>query len=886
MKEKDEEVRKTLTASSLINVNREKEEDRYSRQFTLSNIEDRQKQGSLNGNILKDEQDGPGEIKLTLNKELLRTCLNNIIIDNEGKHSEEWKNLYDAADKVMQFIIQKKSLDSDQGILLLLSLSEACIHYNETHIDKSGKKADGRKKNVRDIRVLLRSSFAGAAGDEADPGPVSEERVNERKKGASENVKRFSKYYTAFSKKIGKDMIGSAEEKLRRRWNALRSCEEDILIYRQTHTDDKKIDPKVLHVLNEYKNIRSQILFIDRLKKTGGHKDVFKNEIADDLLKKTYKIEGKALPADAPVSKEKDGEGLSAKQLTGLSEIDTWVMRNFNNGGYMACFGGTTDRSDIINSLFSLSRRERLYIYYLVEKRERINPSIEGFGESQTTYEPDVSAFKNQMIAIKLKFYSRFSGGYIYWNKLSQAMAIATRTRPLLQTATQNAELMSKREDVIRNDNRLTENQKEQKIHLTALYRKLQEGKKILEKLKKEKKENIKKSLKEQLDILREQAGDELTALQELDGRIEKKNLAEVRESVEGAGAKKASKKGDAKQYLSGMTGDIGGGAFKATKLVKEKVLGFNEETCKSILGVMNPANAFAGTFGGVMGFIFGVMALIDGAESMSWADFTENGLGLLSSVASTASKGANLAKVFTGEEYFLTGTEYSSALVVADLALQAVHTVSMTRDEYHRMKASQKLKKLVAAKKKKGESAEFEKNMYRLQDRISDSRAKSTFTKLALTGATVAALFVCPPVGAVIGAVQFAGGIVNRVVENRRKRSNKYYLFDKHFKIDEQADKLIKDKKVKATADKETLKNQLRRRVAASVGFASPSDAADAFAKRYAKKMIELANAGGEHGEYYVQLIKGFGLYYRYLGPGHKKNRPKEADLAKKITF
>lgn len=903
MKENNEEVLKPRLTSSFISTdkNLNTDKDRYLG-FTM---EDPMKKELQNNNIVNGEQHVSKAVHLSISEDSLYEDLERISFENKGKHSDEWKALYAAASKMQGFLLKlDNKIDTDEGLLDLFTLSEACNHYYNTHLEAGGKKADARKQIVMNIQRKISAACAAAAGGQAKKAPVTAEQVRKRKKGASENVKRLSEYYAAFSKKIGEDVVGSPEEKLRRRWNVLRSCEEDIRIYRYTHTDDSKISPEVLHVLNDYENIRPQIMFLDKLEEAGAHKALFENKTAKDVLEKTYRTEGKELPSKVTGSKDKGREELTDEQLAGLSEIDTWVVRNFNNGGYMACFGGTTDRSDIIHSLLSLSRRERMYVYYLVEKRERVNPSMEGFGVSQTSYVPDVKAFKSRMIANKLKFYSRFSGGYIYWNKISQAMAIATRTRPLLQTAEENAKILKKKEDLISDDGLIKnirlrdehqddkddqiqkDNKLEQKQNLQLLYTSLQSGKELLDKIRKEKKADKKRQLEDRLKAVRQKAGEALAALQELDEKIEKKNLKAISESVEGAGVNKASKKADVKQYLSGMPGDIGGITLKTGNLIKEQVLGFSKETSDSILSVLAPGNATLGAINSVIGFVFSAIALVDGAAGMSWMEITESGLGLTASLAGVASKGAGFVKLFTGADNVLTGKTYASGLIVADLALQGVHITTMTRDEYHRMKASQKLKKLIKDKKIRGKKAEFAINMNRLQDRISDSRAKTSFTKLALSGAMVSTLFVCPPVAAVIAAVGFVGGIVNRVVENRRKRANKYYLFDKHFKIEEQADELIKEKKVKETVDKETLMSQLRRRVASSVGFASPSDAADAFAKRYAQKMIELANAGGEESKYYIQQIKGFGLYYRYVGPGHKKNRPSAADLAKKITF
>ena len=238
MKEKNEELERNSTVSNIFQLKQENEDVQYQRQFTIRN-EDMNITGSRNTGILIDQDDDREGIKLSLNLKNLIGRLQNISADNEGRHSGEWKDLYEAASQVMTFIVQKRPVGSDTGIALLLQLSEACHHYNETHIDKSGKKIDERKKNVRALRKLICDCFADEVREKLQQDDLPEEPEDIRKEEAEANVKRFSEYYVAFSSKIGKDMIGSAEEKLCRRWNALRSCEEDIRIYRLANNDDK-----------------------------------------------------------------------------------------------------------------------------------------------------------------------------------------------------------------------------------------------------------------------------------------------------------------------------------------------------------------------------------------------------------------------------------------------------------------------------------------------------------------------------------------------------------------------------------------------------------------------------------------------------------------------
>ncbi|MBQ4257682.1 MAG: hypothetical protein II713_01630, partial [Clostridia bacterium] len=58
---------------------------------------------------------------------------------------------------------------------------------------------------------------------------------------ARDNVKRLLEYYRAYCTRVGNDLLASDEEKIRRRWNVLKSCEQDILIYGGQHSMNKKL---------------------------------------------------------------------------------------------------------------------------------------------------------------------------------------------------------------------------------------------------------------------------------------------------------------------------------------------------------------------------------------------------------------------------------------------------------------------------------------------------------------------------------------------------------------------------------------------------------------------------------------------------------------------
>ncbi|MCR4641735.1 MAG: hypothetical protein K5697_06875 [Lachnospiraceae bacterium] len=831
----------------------------------------------------------------------LRQSFNVLQGERGGKHSGEFKRLWNAFAGVMK--LQEKEKYDDADLLAFMNLGEACTHYLETHAGRSGAAIARRKEEAGKIRGVIDRGFSACASKYSEvTETLTEKEFNERKEGAGKNVSRLADYYSAFSMKVGADLIATSEEKLRRRWNVLKSCERDIRIYRRAHLDDKDRDTKESRLVQEYFRLQKQIVYLDALKSQGGHGMLFENRTSDQLKRNAYRHEGKALPPESVKMAGGESEGLSGEQLSRLSEIDTWVVRNFNNGGYMAYFKGRSDRSDFIHTLLSLSKRERLYIYYLVEKNERLNPTMEGFGASQTDYKPSVDAFKDRMVANKLKFYSRFSGGYVYWAKLKQAMAISQRCRPMLEAAAKNSWL-AKKEDERKQDNiiedpiieedkvQLTDIQKKQKKHLQELYRALKNGKDLLEALEKEKDEKERTAKQQQLADIRSTAANALRELQKLDRTIEQKSFEEIRSSAEQAKVKKTPAKTDVKAYLGDAPQDIGDFVMKGNNLLAEFKLGISDEMVESIGGILAPGAGSLVTLGSLINVVFGAMAFYDSCSDMGWTEFTQSGLGVLVSVGKLAQKGAKTIAAFKDVSGtvmdFLTGKLLLRAMVVVDTGMLALKSTVMLRDEYHAAKAAGMAASIIKKKRGQGERKEYERKLLLLQDKVDDKKLTTLGTSAVLTGVTIASLFVCPPLVPVLAAVGLVGGIVSKAIGKRQTRSIKYGLFDRHFDIDSAVDSLIRQKKIPEPVDDETrdeLKSQLRRRVAADLGYVSPSDAAAAFAGQYAAYLLRNANAGGADSDYYIHLIKSFGLTYRYDGVDSKKNRPSAETLKKKL--
>lgn len=112
-----------------------------------------------------------------------------------------------------------------------------------------------------------------------------------------------------------------------------------------------------------------------------------------------------------------DGDNtLSAATMEGVRKIDRWMLRHMHETGLTE-----NDKFAFVSKLLQLSARERLYMYYIIEKGHRHEPMVSDVVESQLSYVPDKDAFASRMKMSKLRLFRRAANGSIYWDKLSDA---------------------------------------------------------------------------------------------------------------------------------------------------------------------------------------------------------------------------------------------------------------------------------------------------------------------------------------------------------------------------------------------------------------------------------------------------------------------------------
>ncbi len=522
---------------------------------------------------------------------------------DDSKHSESYIDLKTALSEcadVVRDINAGKFTWTSENYNSFNRLYEAVSRYVNDHMDARSKDGKKRLDSAINLKLALYNMSSEILWQEGVKTDIEKTRYDSKELDAArDNVKRLIKYYRAYCTRIGNEIIPTDEEKLRRKWNVLKSCEQDIRIYLDSKFG-KKLSTEAAYLKAEYYSLRNQML-LRELATRKGEKQAFTNsylstiEDHEKLLKKD-KIE------DNKESLVKQEDGLTKQQVAALSKIDTWVVRNFRNGGYFGMF--KCDRTDIIGRLFSMDRRKRMYIYYLVETKQRLAPSAEGLICSQLGYVPDVDVFKDRMIANKLKFYSRFSGGYVYWNKLTEAIAIAEQASPVLkdikdfldEEAKEEKKKLKKAGNILEIDDSIDESLEDSKISedKPIMLEKDENPNDII--IIKNKKINVKKpekytkeELEQAQEVLRKQLiSSSVKAIRYLQSNLDKKskkknkapvfnenaillqnyevsaariaaNMSAINNALEAKKASAAKKSKDVKDYLGGMPKDING---------------------------------------------------------------------------------------------------------------------------------------------------------------------------------------------------------------------------------------------------------------------------------------------------------------------------------------
>ncbi len=843
--------------------------------------------------------------------------------ENEGLLVEKNEPLIDQIEKGKLELGQK---DYEK----IFHLNEALTDYINGHINARWKAGKKRFQDAFLLREKLTSALKTTLKEAGLPGEANPiEADDEEQKEALRNVDNLCDYYRVYSKKVKGDMIATYEEKLRWRWNALKTCERDIRIVMGigANTKERKF------IVQEFETLRSQILLLEekeqkeqkaaKAKESDGEKEAVeeKDTLADKIHKHALKMMGaseaqineeirdkekllddksltmsnKKIEIEKKKGLDNEDDGLEKEQLKGLQQLDAWVIRNINNGGYMTFGLNKSDRTDFASRFLAMSKRERLYAYYLVESKERVNPTFDGFAKSQVTYVPDLATFKDRMIASKFKIHKRFSGGYIYWTKLARAMSIVGKAKEPIR-------LMSDaiQEQVSENDNKdinglktyeELDKAREQKaklmLHLLVKMvkqsgntegkteGKTEESSSEKETEKQTTEDRVKNLAKEILDIQKKIADFQHNPLKggyEDYRDLTEKNLQGVKDESLAGGE------------ILDTVNQVGVETFGHVNNIYNIVSSSRQMTLPADIRFTEFANTVLGAVGSCMGAVaglivnlVGIIGLAYGYKSMTELDVAAGLCGVTIGFSGVASSVGNIvASVTKNTEQISNITKSGVVLASVGVIISGVQTASYLTKGYQRKKASQ-------LAKANENPDRFRDGMVKMNRKLGKRQRISAFSGLATAmsglglsiagvAMTGAALLFAPVLGIVGAAVGIVGGIASKIVDHqyakkmRKELNNAFFNADDLYKeVEEEWKKEHKVDGDLSKKQKETLKAQMMRRMAADLGFYSENDMAMAIAGRYAEYLFKGSKLpeNDVHGNMCRAMIKGLGVKY-----------------------
>ena len=784
-------------------------------------------------------------------------------------------------------------------------LSECANVYYDTH---RGHQFTERGKNRREACDMVRTlteEFYNMLAKRMGMKPMPP--VTERKKikdlttedgvKAGARIKELAANYGKWKKHFAL-REGCENTNIRDKADLFKVYEKDIEIYKATHQvkDWPKEIEDAIRAANYYK---FQNVVIYEFQKREG-------KIQDPLMKLTQehanKLDHRQLREPKLTIEEMD-KNLTSEQLAAIDKIDRWFLRNYNNAGYVGRLATIRNHhGEVISELLSKSKRERLFIYYLLEKDKRKSPEIQDAFRSQTDYVPNLSKFKKPMLATKLKVMSRLFGDYVYMYKLTDVMQINMDYQQELQDCARFANMEKKQGE------KLPDDPAEQRpVLLKDLYDKT---KAYRDCLAKKQKDGVKKPEEDpEVVTLRTAAQTTLDALINADTALGKEqSYGEIGE----LGKKKSDKvynvKNTNKEDLPDNTGTFASAGSAAVGAVPTMVNGWaaskdmyrkaeafvtggdykeyswrlkDSGLASNQVFTATGAAAIAG-LGDLMSAIYGIYYLSKSAGGMHAGDI---GLAVTNIIGSLGKTGQAALKAYETYKFYAQQAadfdaskafEASKTLQGVGIGVSAISTgtntytaisggldmlnsknskellkekkqeivkkklkLSWETDEQKKQREAKESPEEKQKREKEFLQARYEENMLKLSGKMSERKA--TYAGIQAVGSAIGTVaLVIPGIGTVIGFVGTALGALAGGLSGKAMTTIRTAMFDDYFKFDEYIQKAEKvmAKRNQEIYDMEEFKTRMRRSLAASIGFTDLKSACDQIAKRYADQI------------------------------------------------
>lgn len=796
---------------------------------------------------------------------------------------------------------------TEERLALLIQVKTATSGYMGTYTNWFTKRK-GRYKNAAVINSFAEAEISKIYDDlmqkkkeekENTGAPAAEpEEVFEEATLALTSLQSLKGSYDAYCKKIDSSVLDGEVEKLRKKVQFFKNYDANFKALeslRAMDRTDKKLKTwcnkrgnlsleKIDTAFSDLKTIYDKLVFeytiLSKTKKVVVNKGLSESEKYKEDLDKVYendltsqKTQAKKIELDKNVDKT-----LTKEQLKCIQDIDNWIVRNMFNGGGLGLVLGVlkTDYSALANELFSLTKRERLTIYYLICERKRNSANAEDILEAQS-YKPDLSVFKDKMLASKVLLTSRVTAdGYVYWQKIGEALRATRHLAPFVELYSLNEEDLTKKMTESNDAGETKEEKKDSSQLNNAATR-------ILGAVRKLKEGNLsKEERKEQNDLI-------MNAITEIDAVSEK--YKDVLRDYEGKGnqVSKAVTVNKVARDLRNINQ-----VAKNSKLIL-KISAFQK--LSTFVKGINFTTAGGNAINGVLSAIASIAVLTTNA-GMSWGEFFTEGTRAASGVADAvfggfgayyyAEKGYEFMKELPGTMKIVGG-------VAAGLKM-GVGAIDIFRSA-GQMKRCNDMQKALE-EKHKGKSQEdkeyrFEKGMLDLAQNLARRKARMGGMAVLVGGALLgsvlgpAGIISTVLVGASVGLDVLNVGAMGNLKSIRELAFDSYFglnnFYENRFKeINE--DRKANNQKELSDKEKYRLKLDIRTRISLDKGFSSRMDAQNFIAGEYAQKiryaLFEDKENREENEKVYVPLVNALGLKYK-----PESDKPTEEAIKKKFA-
>ncbi len=841
------------------------------------------------------------------------------------KGSVYYTEMRDAVKHVMT-LTEKLIIDREKGteevsendlVEAMTRLSETAHIYYDTH---RGMRNTQKGKNRKEASTLIRN-LTDHFFDDMDiklnnegliPAVKREGYTEKEGKQARSRLSELVKQYGKWKKHFA---YNEADERanVKAKADLFAVYERDMDIYRSLYRKNpEKMVPDIAYIIKEARYYKVQNRVLKSFEKSG---IVERDPVYDLATKHVDRMDYKK--PEEELSPEETDRDLSKEQLMAIERIDRWFIRNYNNGGIVGRpLNIKNHHGEIVLALMSRTKRERLFIYYLIETGARKDPKVFDAYASQTEYKPDIDKLKRQMVASKIKLMSRLVGGYVYMHKLSEALQINRDYKELIKDSARITRMEKEGTD----GSELKDPLEIRSLMLKKAYISCKNYKEKAEECSRAK-EKERAGLEKQVAEAEKQYKKDFEALLAADDAVGEA------ESKYGQSGEKGEKSGD--RLLNRE--DDNKGEFKSNldtyAVAGEKGGEFTAAGINAVVGTAGllsgrrgsnswhlsdssiakvskyshgyTASAISG-LGHAMAVMYGIYNLYENGAKMHAGDKAREVAEMLSSGADSYISyrtGVELVGKYArsaGEVKKSRAVEVSGSLKTASFVTSGVglmiDTYNLTAGvldcnnannaAYYLDKKLEKAKSLKDAPEneteeqkeerlKKRKEARYDRDMLKLADLMSGHKVKYSGLQ-AITNISSMLGVTVPGIGVVLSAAGAVGGIVVSILNAVDMGNIQEAMFDRYFHFDEFMEK-VKERmaeKGRKIHDEKEYRNRMRRKLAAAAGYGDMTAAADQISKRYADQVCEKLFSGKEVLEEdekkgYIELVKAFGLPY-----------------------